>query len=118
MTTSDSEPPPKRKRRTKAEIEAERQAQAAAEAAKPIDPLIWIILGGLILFVALWTWLDPVTFAEAGQPANQSIFQLVPLLLIRLMGRTPAIVSLTLLGGIPLAWGIIGWLRKRIRGEQ
>ncbi len=118
MTTSEPEPPPKpkRKRRTKAEIEAERQAQAAAEAAKPIDPMVWIILGGLILFLALWTVLDPAGLADAGQPADQSIIQFVPLLLIRLVGRTPAIVILTVLGGIPFGWGVIGWLRKRTRG--
>ena len=115
MTIPDPEPTPKpkRKRRTQAEIEAERQAQAASEAAKPIDPMIWIILGALILFVAAWTFLDPVSFAEAGQPADQSIFQLIPLFMVRIFGRTPAILILTVLGGIPLVWGIVGWLRKR-----
>jgi hypothetical protein len=115
MSAADPEPTPQpqRKRRTKAEIEAERQAEAAAEAAKPIDPIIWVILGMLILFFAFWTWLDPVTFAEAGQPSSQSVLQLIPLLLIRFVGRIPAILILTVLGAIPLVWGIIGWLRKR-----
>jgi hypothetical protein len=113
MNAADPEPTPKRKRRTRAEIEADRQAQMAAEAAKPIDPIIWVVLGVLILFFAFWTWLDPVTFAEAGQPKDQSILQLVPLLLIRFVGRTLAILILTVLGGIPLVWGIVGWLRKR-----
>ncbi|MEO8395535.1 MAG: hypothetical protein ABI700_21250 [Chloroflexota bacterium] len=116
MTTTDPEPTPKpkRPRKTAAEREAERQAQMAAEAAKPIDPIIWIILGALILFVALWTFLDPVTFANAGQPSSQSIFQLVPLFMVKIFGRTLAIVILTVLGGIPLVWGIVGWLRKRL----
>ncbi len=114
MTPVEPEPAPKPKRKRK--TKAERQAQAAAQAtaaAKPIDPMVWIILGGLILFLALWTWLDPVGLADAGQRADQSIVQYVPLLLIRLIGRTPAVVILTVLGGIPFIWGIIGWLRKR-----
>ncbi|MCC6804683.1 MAG: hypothetical protein IT319_17505 [Anaerolineae bacterium] len=111
--TADPEltPKPKRKRKTKAEREAERQAEAAANAAKPIDPVIWIIVGAGILFFALWTWLDPITFATAGQ--NPSIFQLIPVVMIRIFGETPAILILTVLGVIPLAFGIIGWLRKR-----
>ena len=113
MTIPEPAPKPKRKRKSAAEKEAERLAQARADAARPVDPLIWIIVGGLILFVALWTWLDPVTFAEAGQSKDQSIFQLVPLFMIRIFGRMPAVIILTVLGGLPLAWGIIGWLRKR-----
>lgn len=111
--TTEPEPAakPKRKRKTKAEREAERQAQAAADAAKPIDPLIWIIVGAGILFFAFWTWADPVTFANAGQ--NPSIFQLIPVLMIRIFGQTPAVIILTVLGIIPLAFGVIGWLRKR-----
>ncbi len=112
-TDPEPAPKPKAKRKTAAEREAERQAQMAAEAAKPIDPIIWIVLGALILFVAAWTFLDPISFAEAGQPADQSIFQLVPLFMVRIFGRTLAIVILTVLGGLPLVWGIVGWLRKR-----
>lgn len=111
--SADPEPAPKptRKRKTKAQREAERQAEAAANAAKPIDPLIWIIVGAGILFFALWTWLDPITFANAGQ--NPSIFQLIPVVMIRIFGQTLAIIILTVLGIIPLVWGIVGWLRKR-----
>ena len=116
--TSEPKPKPKRKRRTKAEIAAERKAEAAAEVAKPIDPMVWVIIGGLILFVALWTWLDPVTFANAGQTQDQSIVQYVPLLMIRIFGKTPAILILSVLGGIPLVWGVIGWLRKRFGRKE
>jgi hypothetical protein len=114
MMTVDPEPTPKpkRKRKTRAEREAERQAAAAAEAAKPIDPVVWIILGVPILFIALLTWLDPVTLATAGY--NPSIFQLIPLFLIRIFGQPLASILLTVLGGIPLVFGIIGWLRKRV----
>lgn len=121
MTPSDPEPAPKprRRRSTRAAREQARAAQAAADSAKPIDPVVWIILGGLILFVAFWTWADPVTFAEAGQPSSQSVFQLVPLFMIRIFGRTPAVIILLVLGGIPLAWGMYGWLRRRFakRGD-
>ncbi len=119
MNPSDSEPPSKskRKRRTRAEIEAERQAKADAEAEaadEPIDPKVWIIFGGLILIIAAWTWLDPTSFAEAGQTSDRNILQYLPLLLIQLVGRNPALIILILLGGIPLIWGIVGWVRKHL----
>lgn len=116
MTTSDPSPQPKRKRRTKAEIEAERQAQMRADAAKPVDPLVWILLGAAILFIAFFAWVDPVTLAESGN--NPSIFQYIPALLARMIGETPAALALTVLGAVPLVWGIIGWLRKRLGGEE
>jgi hypothetical protein len=112
--TSEPEPKPKRKRRTKAEIEAERQAQARAEADKPIDSLVWVLLGAAILFIAFFAWVDPVTLAESGN--NPSIFQYIPGILARLIGETPAAIVLTVLGVIPLVWGIGGWLRKRGAG--
>ena len=108
-------PKPKRKRRTKAQIEADRQAQIAAEDAeadKPIDPLVWVLLGAGLLFIAVITWLDAETLANAGY--NPSIFQLIPLLMIRLFGKTPAVVILFVLSGIPLVYGVVGWIRKRM----
>lgn len=116
--TTDPEPKPKRSgskpaRRSKAEREAEEAARRAELAAQPLDPVVWILLGGAILFVALWTWLDPVTFANAGQ--NPSIFQLIPLLMIRIFGQALASIILTTLGAIPLMYGIIGWLWKRVQ---
>jgi hypothetical protein len=109
--TADPEPPPKRKRRTKAEREAADAAHRAELAAQPIDPLVWILLGVALLFVAVMTWLDPVTLANAGN--NPSILQFIPVLLIRILGHTPASILLTVLGAIPLVWGIVGWVRKR-----
>ena len=106
MTTPD----PKRRRKTK----AEREAEAAAVADRPIDPLIWIILGALILFMAFWTWVDPVTFAEAGSASNQNVLQLVPLLMIRLFGMPVGAIILTVIGLIPFGFGVIGWLRNRL----
>ena len=117
MAAPDSEPTatPKRKRKTSAEREAERQAEAAANAAKPIDPLIWIVLGVALLFVALMTWLDPETLANSGN--NPSIFQFIPVLLIGIFGHTLASILLTVVGAIPLVFGVVGWLRKRVSGE-
>jgi hypothetical protein len=109
-------PAPKRKRRTRAEIEAERLEQARAEAAKPIDPVIWIILGALILFIAFFAWFDPVTLAESGN--NPSIFQLIPSILADIIGQTATAIVLTVLGAIPLLYGIIGWLRKRASANR
>jgi hypothetical protein len=114
MSTPDPTTKPKRKRKTRAEREAEQQAEFAAQMAKPIDPIIWIILGGLILFFAGFTYLDPVTLAEAGQPKDWSPLQLVPLFLISLFGKTATVCGMTALGGISLAAGVYGWLRKRL----
>lgn len=110
-----ADPTPKRKRKTRAEREAERQAEAAANAAKPIDPLVWILLGGALLFVALMTWIDPETLANAG--SNPSILQFIPVLLIGMFGHTVASILLTAAGAIPLVFGVVGWLRKRARGR-
>jgi hypothetical protein len=106
--------PKRRKRKTK----AEREAELAAEMAKPIDPRVWILLGGLILFVALCILVDPVGFAEAGQPKDQGILYLIPLLLIRIFGKNLAVLIITVLGVVPLLWGIIGWLRSRVTTQS
>jgi hypothetical protein len=119
MSTAD--PKPKRPRMTKAEREAARAAKLEAEERakyKPIDPMVWLILGALILFVAAWTWLDPVSLAEAGQPKDQSIFQLIPSFLIMFFGKNSAVLMLTILGTIPFLSGLIGWLRKRFRKAE
>jgi hypothetical protein len=121
MTVSAPAPTPKRPRKSKAEREAARAERLAAEELakyKPIDPLVWLILGALILFVAAWTWLDPISFAEAGQPKDQSIFQLIPIFLITLFGKNAAVLMLTILGSIPFLSGLIGWLRKRFRKAE
>jgi hypothetical protein len=118
MTTPDPTPKPKRKRKTRAEREAERQAEFAAQMAKPIDPVIWIILGGLILFIAAFTYLDPVTLAEAGQPSDWSPLQLVPLFLIGIFGKPAIVCGMTAVGGLSLAAGVYGWLRNRLRGPD
>jgi hypothetical protein len=118
MTTPDPTPKPKRKRKTRAEREAERLAEQQAMLAKPIDPVIWIILGGLILFIAAFTYLDPVTLAEAGQPSDWSPLQLVPLFLISIFGKPATVCVITALGGISLAAGVYGWLRKRLNGPD
>lgn len=110
--TADPEPPPKRKRRTKAERKAAEAAHRAELAAQPIDPLVWILLGVALLFVAVMTWLDPVTLANSGN--NPSILQFIPALMIRIFGHTLASIILTVLGAIPLVWGIAGWVRKRM----
>jgi hypothetical protein len=117
MTPSDPEPAPKprRRRTTRAAREEARATQAAADAAKPIDPAIWVLLGGLILFVAFWIWVDPETFVNAGH--QPSVFQIIPAFMVGIFGRTPAALILTVLGGIPLAWGVYGWLRRRF-GKQ
>src|SRR5205085_2130778 len=94
-------------------IEAERQARITVEINRPIDPVVWIILGGLILFITGLTYLDSMLIADAGQPKDFSLFQLLPALLVRLFGRMPTVIGLGLLGGFSLVAGVIGWLRKR-----
>ena len=48
---TDSPKPP---RKTKTEREAERQAKLKAEIDKPIYPIIWILLGGVLLLITLF----------------------------------------------------------------
>ena len=107
--------PPKRSRPTKAEREAERAAkERARELAKykPIDPRIWIALGAIVLLIALWVWLDPVTFEQAQQGHNGGIFFAIPSGLIAFFTKTPVVIILTIIGVIPFLSGVIGWIRN------
>jgi len=101
---------PRRKRKTKAEQEAER----LAEINKPIDPLVWHLLGGLLLVVALCIFFDPIGFATAGQPGGEGMWiRDVLVIIVGVLGKNPTAIILTALALLSLGWGVRGWLRKR-----
>lgn len=136
MIEPESTPEPKaRKRRTKAEVEsvdsgsakparkrktqAEKDAEWLAEINKPIDPRIWLFLGGLLLFVALFIFVDPVTFAEAGQPGGEGMWiRDVLVIFVGILGKTPTVIILGILSLLSLGWGVRGWLRNRSNGDS
>jgi drug/metabolite transporter (DMT)-like permease len=111
MTTPEPKSP--RKRKTKAERDAELAAQMAEEAAKPIDPLIWLILGGLLLVIGGFIYLDPMSFAEAGQASDNSFLRILFVMLVGVFGKNPTAIILSVLGLLSLLWGIRGWLREK-----
>jgi hypothetical protein len=131
MIEPELTPEPKpRKRRTKAEIEAadsetvkparkrktqaEKDAERLAEINKPVDPKIWLFLGGLLLFVAVFIFLDPITFAEAGQPGGEGMWiRDVLVILVGILGKTPTVIILGALSLISFGLGIRGWLTQR-----
>lgn len=101
---------PARKRKTQAEKDAER----LAEINKPIDPKIWLFLGGLLLFVALFIFVDPITFAEAGQPGGEGMWiRDVLVIIVGILGKTPTVIVLGAVSLLSLGWGVRGWLRQR-----
>jgi hypothetical protein len=131
MIEPELTPEPKpRKRRTKAEIEAadseavkparkrktqaEKDAERLAKINKPIDPKIWLFLGGLLLFVALFIFVDPITFAEAGQPGGEGMWiRDVLVILVGILGQIPTVIVLGVVSLLSLGWGVRGWLRQR-----
>jgi hypothetical protein len=116
MSTSEQEP---RKRKTKAQREAERSAQMKAETEKPIDPKIWLFLGGLLLFVALFIYVDPLTFAEAGQPGGEGMWiRDVLVIIVGILGKTPTVIVLGFVSLLSIGWGLRGWLRQRSSADN
>jgi hypothetical protein len=103
-----------RRRRTKAEIEAAR----AAEADKPIDPVIWLILGGLLLFVAACIFFDPMSFMTAGQSQTDGMWiRDILVIVVGIAGKNPTALIIAVLALLSLGWGLYGWLQKRSAGN-
>jgi hypothetical protein len=123
MTTPEIEPTPesvsepeapKRKRKTKAEKEAERLAKARAEAEKPLDPKIWFTLGGILLIIAGFIYVDPVTFAEAGRSSSEGMWiRDVLVIFVGILGKTPTVIILAIIGLLSLGMGVWGWVDAR-----
>ena len=102
----------KRPRKTKAEREAERQDKLKAEADKPINPLIWIEFGGLLLVVTLFMFLDPYGTATTDTRGAEGV-QIVLAIIYGIFGKNLATALLGGIGAISLIFGIVGWLKKR-----
>jgi hypothetical protein len=107
---------PRRQRRTKAEMDAIRaakQAKALEEANKPIDPQIWLLLGGLLLFVGACIFFDPIGFSEGGQPSSQTWIFVILVMAVGILGKNPTAIVLIVLALLSLGWGVRGWIQKR-----
>ena len=101
---------PKRRRKTQAEKEAERRA----EAEKPIDPKVWYTFGGILLVIAGFIYIDPVTFAEAGTSGNSGMWiRDVLVIFVGILGKTPTVLVLAAVGLLSIAMGVWGWLDAR-----
>jgi hypothetical protein len=105
---------PKRRRKTKAEKEAARMARAKAEAEKPLDPKLWFTLGGILLVIAGFIYVDPVTFAEAGQSHSEGMWiRDLLVILVGILGKTPTVIILAVIGVLSLGMGVWGWVDAR-----
>ncbi len=103
---------PKRPRKTKAERETDRQAKLKAEADKPIDPIVWILFGGVLLVVTLFMFLDPYGSTNTQTRGAEGV-QIVLAVIYGVLGKNLATILLGGVGGGSLIWGIIGWLKNR-----
>ena len=107
----------KRPRKSKAERENERQAQLKAEINKPIDPVIWIFLGVVLLVVTLFMLLDPYGSTNTQTRGAEGV-QIVLAIIYGILGKNLATILLGGLGGLSLVVGIIGWVKKRFGQSQ
>jgi len=113
MTDSpEPEATAKRPRKTKTEREAERLAKMKAEADKPIDSMVWILLGGILLIVTLVMFLDPYGSTNTQTRGAEGV-QIVLAIIYGILGKILTTLLLGGLGAISLIVGIIGWLKKR-----
>ena len=99
-------------RKTKAEREAERQAKLKSETDKPIDPIVWILLGAVLLVVTLFMFLDPYGSTNTQTRGAEGV-QFVLAIIYGVLGKNLATLLLGSIGTISLIVGIIGWLKKR-----
>lgn len=111
---SEAPSKPKRKRKTKAEKEAARLARAKAEAEKPLDPKIWFSLGAILLVIAGFIYVDPVTFAEAGRSTSEGMWiRDLLVIFVGILGKTPTVIILAIIGVLSLGMGVWGWVDAR-----
>jgi len=103
---------PKRPRKSKVEREAEHQAKLKAEVDKPIDPVVWILLGAVLLVVTLFMFLDPYGSTNTQTRGAEGV-QIVLAIIYGILGKNLATILLGGLGGLSLVVGIVGWIRKR-----
>ncbi|MEP6987010.1 MAG: hypothetical protein ABI970_15500 [Chloroflexota bacterium] len=114
MTDSpEQEATPKHPRKTKAEREAERQAKLKAEADKPLDPMIWILFGGILLIVTVVMFIDPFGATDTQTRGAEGV-QFVLAIIYSVLGKNVATLLLGALGSISLIVGIVGWFKKRL----
>lgn len=109
---------PKRPRKTKAEREAARQAKLQAEADKPIDPVVWILFGGILLIVTFFMFIDPYGTTTTDTRGAEGV-QFVLAIIYGILGKNLATALLGGIGAISLIFGIVGWIKKRFgQGEN
>ena len=112
-------PKPRRKRRTRAEIEAERAEKIAAVTSESLfAPEIWMILGGALLVTGAFIYFDPASFAQAGQPSDDTWLRTLFVLLVGIFGKNPTAITLIALGLLSLIWGVRGWLKAHLEARQ
>ena len=103
---------PKRSRKTKAERETEHQAKLKAEADKPINPVVWILLGGILMVITLVMFLDPYGSTNTQTRGAEGV-QFVLAIIYGILGKNLATLLLGGISSISLIVGIVGWLKKR-----
>jgi hypothetical protein len=106
---TDTPPLKKPKRKPKRQS----QSQDAAAVDKPIDPIVWILLGVLLIGVAAFFYLDVSSAAGADTRSGGSGVQIVFDVVYAVLGRNLAFAVFGGIGALSLVWGAVGWVKKR-----
>ena len=69
--------------------------------------------------MALFIYVDPVTFAEAGQTGGEGMWiRDVLVIFVGILGKTPTVMILGAVSLLSIGWGIRGWLRQRAGADS
>jgi hypothetical protein len=115
MTELPDKQPSKKRSRKPARIS---KGDDAAAVDRPIDAIVWILLGVLLIGVAGFFYLDAPSAAGADTRSGGTGVQIIFDLVYSVLGRNLAFALFAGLGALSLIGGIIGWLKKRASGAQ
>ncbi len=87
-------------------------AELKAGAAKPLNPIVWILFGGALVLVAVAMLLDSRSSIETQTRGAEGV-QAVLGLIYRVLGKPAATALFGFTGTLALTAGVVGWVKSR-----